>query len=79
MSSQRTSFDLIDFLGHMLEAIVRIGIYTTDLTFADFLKSTRDQDAVIRNLEVIGEAGRNIERHFPDFCVAHPELPLRSA
>jgi hypothetical protein len=37
MSSKRTSFDLIDFLGHMFEAIVRIGIYTTDLTFADFL------------------------------------------
>ncbi len=37
------------------------------------------QDAVIRNLEVIGEASRNIERHFPEFAKTHPELPLASA
>lgn len=34
---------------------------------------------MIRNFEVIGEAGRNIERYFPDFVTAHPELPIRSA
>jgi uncharacterized protein with HEPN domain len=39
----------------------------------------RDQDAIIRNLEVIGEACNNINRRFPDFASAHPELPLRSA
>jgi uncharacterized protein with HEPN domain len=37
------------------------------------------QDAVIRNLEVIGEASRNIERRYPEFAEAHPELPLASA
>lgn len=34
---------------------------------------------MIRNLEVIGEASRNIERHFPEFAATHPELPLASA
>ena len=34
---------------------------------------------MIRNLEVIGEASRNIERHFPEFSTSHPELPLASA
>ena len=37
------------------------------------------QDAVIRNLEVIGEAYRNIERRYPDFAETHPELPLSFA
>jgi uncharacterized protein with HEPN domain len=37
------------------------------------------QDAVIRNLEIIGEASRNIERKHPDFTAAHPELPLSFA
>ena len=37
------------------------------------------QDAVIRNLEIIGEASRNIERVAPQFVAAHPELPLTYA
>ncbi len=37
------------------------------------------QDAVIRNLEVIGESSRNIERVHPEFAAAHPELPLTLA
>jgi uncharacterized protein with HEPN domain len=44
-----------------------------------FLGSKLVQDAVIRNLEVIGEASRNIERAHPDFAAAHPELPLALA
>ena len=35
--------------------------------------------AVIRNFEVIGEASNNIEKHYPEFVVEHPELPLASA
>ncbi len=34
---------------------------------------------MIRNLEVIGEASRNIERAHPEFAAAHPELPLALA
>jgi uncharacterized protein with HEPN domain len=37
------------------------------------------QDAVIRNLEIIGEASHNIEQQFPDFVRAHPDLPLAFA
>ena len=37
------------------------------------------QDAVIRNLEIVGEACRNLERDHPDFAAAHPELPLAFA
>jgi len=44
-----------------------------------FLDNPLVQDAVIRNLEVVGEASKNIEKHYPEFTAMHPELPLPSA
>ena len=70
---------LLDYLEHILQAVERIQDYTEDLDEVTFLKEEMAQDAVIRNLEVIGEASRNIERHFPEFVKTHPELPLASA
>ncbi len=69
---------LPDYLGHILEAIERIQAYVADVDEVGFLASKIIQDAVIRNLEVIGEASRNIERVHPEFAAAHPELPWRS-
>lgn len=69
---------LTDYLAHILEAIERIGRYTEDLDAVAFLGNEMAQDAVIRNLEIIGEASHNIEGHYPDFAAAHPELPLPS-
>jgi uncharacterized protein with HEPN domain len=43
-----------DYLDHMLEAIHRINGYVTGLDRQTFDTDTRTQDAVIRNLEVIG-------------------------
>lgn len=37
------------------------------------------QDAVIRNLEIIGEAAGKIHRHFPSFVAQYPDFPLRAA
>lgn len=70
---------LIDYLDHILQAIERIDRYTGDLDEIAFLQNEMAQDAVIRNLEVIGEASHNIEIHFPEFATAHPELPLAFA
>lgn len=70
---------LPDYLGHILEAIERIHSYVDDVDEVGFLSSKIIQDAVIRNLEVIGEASRNIERAHPEFAAAHPELPLALA
>lgn len=49
-----------DFLQDIKEAIQRIGIYTEKLTYEEFLQDIKTQDAVIRNLEIIGEAAKNI-------------------
>jgi len=70
---------LLGYLEHILQAIERIESYTNDIDEVEFQNNAMAQDAVIRNLEVIGEASRNIERRFPEFAAAHPELPLGSA
>lgn len=70
---------LSDYLEHILEAITRIDRYTADMDEMAFLSSEIAQDAVIRNLEIIGEASHNIEVYFPEFATAHPELPLAYA
>ncbi len=65
-----------DYLEHIVQAIDRAKEYTDGLgSLEAFRLSQRDQDAVIRNIEIIGEAVRQIQRHDPGFTKAHPELP----
>ena len=59
---------LLDYLQHILEAIKRIQRYVTDIDEVSFLENELIQDAVIRNLEIIGEASRNITRHYPEYA-----------
>ena len=33
------------------------------------------QDAVIRNIEIIGEAAKNIQKHHLVFATQHPDIP----
>lgn len=70
---------LADYLSHIQEAIERIDRYTKSLDEASFLQNEMAQDAVIRNLEIIGEASHNIDSYYPEFAAAHPELPLAFA
>ena len=70
---------LPDYLAHILEAIGRIDRYTGDMDEVAFMNNQLVQDAVIRNLEIIGEASNNIEKHCTEFAATHPELPLAFA
>jgi|YNPNPStandDraft_1061719.scaffolds.fasta_scaffold79782_3 uncharacterized protein with HEPN domain len=45
-----------DFLRDIQEAIRRIRLYTDAMTYEQFLTDIKTQDAVVRNLEIIGEA-----------------------
>jgi len=47
-------------LNDILDAIQKIEKYTGNLAFDDFADDERTQDAVVRNLEIIGEAVKNI-------------------
>jgi uncharacterized protein with HEPN domain len=65
---------LKEYLQHILQAIQRIERYTEDIDEVAFLASEEKQDAVIRNIEILGEAARNIERHYPDFAAQHADV-----
>lgn len=64
-----------DYLGHILKAIERIDRYTEDMDEVAFLNSELVQDAVIRNIEIIGEASNNIQRVAPEFAAQHDDVP----
>lgn len=64
-----------DYLQHIVEAIDNILSYTAGLDAAGFKDDRKTQDAVIRNLEVIGEACNNVVKHHPAFAQQHSEVP----
>jgi len=68
-----------DYLHHIVNAIERIESYTTDLDENGFLNNELVQDAVIRNLEIIGEASNNLLKQCPSTVAQFPDLPLTSA
>lgn len=56
----------------MLEAIERITRYVDGMNAQEFVASDITQDAVLRNLEVLGEASKRV----PYFIIAaHGEIP----
>lgn len=68
---------LPDYLGHIVEAIDRIERYLGDMDQAAFVANTLVTDAVIRNIEVIGEASNKVRKHHREFADAHPQVPWR--
>ncbi|HMN18926.1 MAG TPA: DUF86 domain-containing protein [Ignavibacteriaceae bacterium] len=44
----------------IIESINKIQNYTKDLSFEDFAQSPLIIDAVVRNIEIIGEASKNV-------------------
>lgn len=64
------SRDYSVFLEDILEAIGRIRRYTAGYSFDDFTKDDKTRDAVVRNLEIIGEA----VKHLPEEVrLKHPD------
>jgi len=66
-----------DYLGHIVKAIERIDRHTADMDEVAFLNSELVQDAVIRNIEIIGEASNSIQRVAPEFAARHDDIPWR--
>ena len=60
------------YLEDILTSIASIEEYTKGLSFKDFSDDKKTIDAVVRNLEIIGEAARNIGQSFAE---KHSELP----
>lgn len=64
-----------DYLQHILEAISNIQDYTVVMDLDAFLADRKTCDAVIRNLEVIGEACNNVAKNHPEFAQKHAHVP----
>ncbi len=61
-------------LEDMLESADQLRQYTADITFNEFAKNCMIQDAVVRRLEIIGEAAKGV----PDeFRKKYPDVPWR--
>jgi uncharacterized protein with HEPN domain len=65
-----------DYLEHITEAIARAASYLQPLKDpTELQQNPQVQDAIVRNIEIIGEAANNIHKMDPDFSANHPELP----
>ncbi len=62
------------YLEHILEAINLIEEYIQDKKISEFLESKQLQDSVIRRIEIIGEAIKNIPG---DFKNTHENIPWK--
>jgi uncharacterized protein with HEPN domain len=71
----KADFRTPDYLEHMLEACDRVLQYTTGMTITEFLANTLVQDAVLRNIEILGEATKNLLECAPEYTAVHPEIP----
>ncbi len=54
------------FFADILEALQSIKEYTQNMDYGDFIKDKKTRDAVVRNLEIIGEATKNIPEEIKD-------------
>ncbi len=62
------------FLGHILDSIELIESYSRGKTELDLMESVGLQDQIIRRIEIIGEAVKNLPG---DLRKDHPEVPWR--
>lgn len=63
-----------DFLRDVRQALRRIKTYTDATTYDQFLADTKTQDAVVRNLEIIGEAVKSLSANLR---AKYPEVPWK--
>lgn len=66
--------DDLAFIEHILLCIKKIQDYTGNLTEKDFNNNELIQDAVIRNLEIIGEATKKISKELKS---QYPDIPWK--
>jgi uncharacterized protein with HEPN domain len=71
----KKSLRLNDYVQHMHDAADRIQRYTARKSEADFRSDEQLQDAVIRNIEIIGEAARSVSQHAPEFAQQNTQVP----
>lgn len=64
----------IVYIQHMRDAMQKIMSYSSSHIYNNLLSDEWDQDAVMRNLEIIGEAANNLDE---SFRANYREIPWR--
>jgi uncharacterized protein with HEPN domain len=62
------------YLEDILKSAAKVQRYTDGMSFEDFLADERTLDAVVRNLEIIGEAAKNVPEKVR---LRYPEIEWR--
>ena len=67
------------FLKHIIESIENVEDFTKEISISDFINSVLIQDGVIRRLEIIGEAVKNLPMEFREKleCIEKIEDSIR--
>ena len=63
------------YLGHIADACTQISTYVAGMDKRAFHRDRKTQDAVVRQLQLIGEATRHISQTFQS---AHPDIAWRA-
>lgn len=64
------------YLEHIADAIDRATAYTKPIaTVEAFAENLQALDAVVRTLEIVGEAANKIHQADPNYLTQHPEIP----
>jgi len=64
-----------DYIEDILEAMTNVIEFTKGMSYEEFVKDTKTVYAVIRALEIVGEAVKNIPE---DIRKKYPDIPWRS-
>lgn len=75
MSEYRDSRDWRLFVADMITFCEQVLAYTSGLEQAAFLRDQKTYDAVLRNLELLGEAATHVPQRVRE---AHPDVPWRA-
>ncbi len=66
--------EIRDYLNDIITSIDDAEAFTEEMDFEDFITDKKTTNAVIRSLEIIGEAVKRIPDNIKD---SHPELPWK--
>jgi len=59
------------YIRHILDAIEKIEEYTENISEPDFMDNSLIQDGVVRQIEIIGEAAKQVSKETKD---EHPKI-----
>ena len=67
--------EIAEILEDIVDSIERITAYVDNMSYDEFTADLKTQDAVVRNIEIIGEAAKQLPY---TFTVAHSDIPWRA-